>query len=101
MNWFKTILTVNQSAKLQEKFSKLFAQVPRPQKAFLYAKEDGIVKTTNGINELFTEVYFTPECKIFMPELLNEYNAVECEKPNKEDLIGICLIEDFEHLIWN
>lgn len=96
MKWFKSTLTRQQSNRLQANFGKIFLTLNRPQKAFLYEKDEPI--SNNG--QVLYEVYFTPDCKISMPELLKEFSATECEKPKRNDVTGLCTVQDFEEMIW-
>ncbi len=46
------------------------------------------------------EIYFTPDCKFEMEDLIKEYNFKECVRPNYRDVIGLCTVVEFESLVW-
>jgi len=84
---------------LMDKFSSRQITLPRPQKTFMYIKENGF--NIPNRTELFYEIYFTPECNIYMRDLIDEYHFTFCERPERESVIGLCTIKDFEDAIWD
>ncbi len=100
MSWYSALLTSEQSSNLQNKFRMLFWNIPRPQTAFMYESADPTIVQKHGVKEIYYAVFFTPSCATYMPELISEFGLKECETPKREDVIGLCTVQDFEELVW-
>lgn len=98
MNWFKSTMSFEQYSVLKDKFSQRMLTIPRPQKAFMYVLENGFkIQNKTG---LFYEVYFTPDCNIYMLDFIKDYQFTSCDRPERESIIGLCTVIDFEDSVW-
>lgn len=77
---------------LSSKFTSKLLLVPRPQKPAMFSSN---IDTASNVT-----IYFSPDCNVYMSEILKEYSASPCEKPVRNDVGKICGIDDYLDLIW-
>lgn len=85
---------------IQNSFSTILLKQPRPQTSFMYEAAEPTIINNNGIKDLLYTVYFTPDCAVCMKDLINKYGFTECPQPIRDQVIGLCTIEDYEDLVW-
>ena len=101
MNWFKAIVSDQESSDIQRKFMAILIRQPRPQTAFMYEASDPIIINKDGIKDVRYTVYFTPNCSSCMGDLIRQYSFSQCSRPNQESVIGLCVVQDYENLVWD